>query len=897
MCSSLMVALGLLTLALPVIAAPPSSPAAAKTEKKMEAPVNIPMETDALRVPAFPAHGDCLIRNGTLLTVTHGTLKNADLLILHGKIRAIGIHLTAPAGVPILDATGKFVTPGLIDAHSHVASLETNEYTDVVTAEVNMADVIEPRSLSLYRGLSSGVTSSLILHGSSNAIGGQSVVVKMKWNRPVAELFVPDAPRMIKFALGENPKDYNADRGRYPRTRLGVESVYRRAFLDARRYRKLWDDYAKIKLAEPDASPPRRDLRLETLADILQGKIRVQCHSYRADEMLMMLRLSREFGFMLVLQHALEAYKIAPEIAAAHAMVSTFAADWAYKIEVIDAIPYNAALCTHAGIVTSVNSDNSSGTYHLNIEAARCMKYGRLDEAQALKLITLNPAIQLGIERRAGSLEVGKDGDLAIWQGHPLSVYSKCVMTFIEGETYFQRRDAYGVDTTATIHDALPLCLVDPQSLPLPRAANVYAIVGGTIHPISGPDIPGGTLVLENGRIKAVGIHITPPRGAVVVNARGLQVYPGLIDAGSPLGLTEIGAVRATDDTREAGLFQPDLTALTAVNPSSDHFAVTRYSGITTTQTSPSGDLIAGQGALIDLAGWTPDEMAVKPITALHLSFPEPMTEETAAFLRTFLPDTAIEQRKKDYETRLKQLTDYFAEAKRYEAAREKEPNGLPSDLRLEAMRPYVTGKRPVILHVSSARAIRKAVKFAEANGLQPVIAGGQYAWRVADLLAKKRIPVIFSMPLSDSMEYDYDLDNFTPYDTAFAAPALLARAGVKFCFQSGDAAAARNLPAQVGMACAFGLSHDAALTALTLHAAEILGAADQVGSLEPGKLGNVIVTDGDPLEVQTDLHYLFIKGHPAPLESRHTRLYLRYRQRIGPTPAYLGKHVNSPGT
>src|SRR5262249_1206684 len=251
---------------------------------------------------------------------------------------------------------------------------------------------------------------------------------------------------------------------------------------------------------------PRRDLRLEALAEVLRRKIWVHCHSYRADEMLMMLKLSKEYGFKLAtLQHALEAYKIAPEIAAAGVGVSTFSDSWAYKVEAYDSIPYSSALCTRAGVVVSVNTDTMGGVSALNLEAAKTMKYGGLSENEALRLITINPAIQLGIDRRTGSLESGKDADISIWDGHPFSVYSRCAMTLIEGEVYFQRRDAFNVDKLATIHSDYPTCSADHLSQTVPPAAHDYAIVGATVHPLNGPDISNGSVLIEDGKIKEVG--------------------------------------------------------------------------------------------------------------------------------------------------------------------------------------------------------------------------------------------------------------------------------------------------------------------------------------------------------------------------------------------------------
>lgn len=851
----------------------------------------LPVELESDRKPGIVTHGNCLLKGGTILTVVRGFMKG-DILVSNGKIASIGTDIQAPSGTTVIQAAGKFITPGLIDAHSHISEEENNEWADSITAEVRIHDVLDPNALSIYQKLAGGVTSSLVLHGSANPIGGQSVVIKLKYRHPVEDLIVSDAPRMIKFALGENVKQSNQGPGevfkpRFPNSRMGVEAVYRRAFAEARRYIRAWDQYNADRKKTPDLVPPRRDLRLEALADILRGRIWVQCHSYRADEMLMMLRLSKEFGFKLAaLQHGLEAYRIAPEIAASGAGVSTFADAWAYKVEAYEAIPYNAALCMRAGIVTSVNSDSAGGMSPLNLEAAKSLKYGGLNEAECLRLVTLNPAIQLGIAHRTGSLEVGKDADIAVWEGHPLSVFSRCVMTLVEGEVLFQRRDAFGLNSQASTAVVLPHCPGDHLSIPTLPAARAYAIVGATIHPISGPDIPSGVIVVDGSRITSVGTGGRIPKDAVVVRAKGLHVYPGLIDAGSQLGLTEIEAVRATVDTAEGGEIQPDLQALTAVNPASEHLAVTRANGITTALTRPSagaspfggaGGLIAGQSAVINLAGWTPDLMKIENQVALHVSFPEG-TSGLPTAAKADMPPEALKRLKDAEKKQMQRLKDYFERAKRYAASRAANP-ALEIDASLEAMTPYVAGKKPVFFHVSSSRGIKGAVKFAEEMGIKPVIAGGDEAWKVAKLLTEKNIPVVYHPP--SGFTEIAPIRDFDPYDAPLAAPALLQKAGVKFCFESGDAPLAKSLPSTVGMCCAFGLPRDSGIRALTLGAAEILGVADRLGSLQPGKLANVIITDGDPLEIATNVHYLFINGRPVSTESKHTRLYQLYQKRL----------------
>jgi imidazolonepropionase-like amidohydrolase len=382
-----------------------------------------------------------LIKNGTVMTAIRGTLENTDILIENGKITRIGKGLNAPAGARVIDATGKYVTPGIIDCHSHTMLDAINEGTYSVTSMTQVKDVLVPRDIAIYRALAGGVTSANLLHGSANSIGGQNATVKFKFGRPASEFLIPDAPPGIKFAMGENPKRSYASvlpgqTPRYPRTRMGVIETMRDAFLRARDYKQAWDDYKAGKTKVE----PRKDLELEPLVEVLEGKRLVHCHGYRADEHLNLMKLADEFGFKIAtLQHGLEAYKIAPEIAKRGTGVSIFTDSWSYKLEAYDAIPYNAYLLWKAGVVVSINSDSDERMRRLNLDAAKVEKYGGVPEEEALKMITLNPAKQLGIDKRTGSIEVGKDGDVVIWNTHPFSVYSHPEITMIEGEVYFDR--------------------------------------------------------------------------------------------------------------------------------------------------------------------------------------------------------------------------------------------------------------------------------------------------------------------------------------------------------------------------------------------------------------------------------------------------------------------------
>ncbi len=374
-----------------------------------------------------------LIQGGTVLTASHGTMENTDILVRDGKIAEIGTGLEAPGNATVVDATGKFVTPGIIDAHSHMAALSINEGTVNISSMVTIEDVIRPEDIGMYRALAGGVTTINILHGSANPVGGGNAVIKLRWGADAAGLRI-GAHKGIKFALGENTKrDRNPDR--YPATRMGVQDVIRQGFMDARDYMEEWEAY---EAGGRQGVAPRRDLKLEALMEILNGERWVHSHSYRADEILQLLRLAEEFGFRVrTLQHVLEGYKVADEIAAHGAGASTFSDWWAYKVEAYDAIPHNAALMTERGVLVSINSDSGEEVRHLNQEAAKAMKWGGLDEEQALRLVTLNSAIQFGIDDRTGSIDEGKDADLAIWEGHPLSMFGKAVQTYVDGKLYF----------------------------------------------------------------------------------------------------------------------------------------------------------------------------------------------------------------------------------------------------------------------------------------------------------------------------------------------------------------------------------------------------------------------------------------------------------------------------
>ncbi|HEX6850305.1 MAG TPA: amidohydrolase family protein [Candidatus Polarisedimenticolaceae bacterium] len=860
--------------------------------------------------PEAKAPAVVLVKDATVWTQgPAGVLENTDVLVREGKIAAIGRALPAPAGAFVVEAGGRHVTPGLIDAHSHTAIRGgVNEGSNNVTAEVRIADVVDPDDPDVYRALAGGVTTSNLLHGSANAIGGQNAVVKMRWRSTPAAMLVDGAPAGIKFALGENPKrsNFRAPGGavRYPATRMGVMESIRERFLAARDYAATWAAWNALPAGErAKRVPPRRDLQLEAIAEILEGDRLIHCHAYRQDEMLALVRLVETFSVRIAtFQHVLEGYKIADEIAAHGAGASTFSDWWAFKLEAYDAIPYNGALMRDRGVLVSFNSDSSELARRMNLEAAKAVKYGAVPEADALAFVTLNPARQLGIDRRVGTLEVGKDADLVVWSGHPLSVYAVADQTWVDGRLEFDRtadvasRAAVEAARAEAVAKALgrapepPATAIPAGAQPGPGPAPAWkdrlasrgggvSIVGATVHPVSGPPIENGTVSFREGRIVAVGAGLPPLPGATVVDGRGRHLYPGLLDASSSLGRVEISSVAGSVDVGEIGDLNPEVATAIAVNPDSELLGVARANGITHALGVPEGGIVSGSSAWMRLDGWTWEDLEASGPVAMHVRWP-------SYAVRRGPGAPSEDDQRRERELRLTALRRLFEDARAYARAKGAAPDGrrIDVDPKLEAMLPVVDGRLPVVVHASQARQIRAALDWAGKEQIRIVLASPSSgdAWRLADALAARAVPVLLEGVLQLPARED------DPYDAAYAAAAKLRAAGVRVAIASGGggggAWTARNLPYHAAMAAAFGLPKDDALRAVTLHAAEILGVASTLGSIEVGKSASLILTDGDPLEIRTRVGAAWIDGRPASLEdNRHDRLYRRYASRPRP--------------
>jgi imidazolonepropionase-like amidohydrolase len=843
--------------------------------------------------------GDLLIQNlDTVWTAIGEPIAGASILIRDGIIRQIGTNLSAPDGVEVIDGTGMQAIPGIVDEHSHIAMSASNESTAPLVPEVRVIDALNVEDFGIYRALSGGVTTARIMHGSSNPIGGQSAVIKARWGMEASnDLLIDGAPRFVKFALGENvtrkSRGGSIGNRRFPASRPGVEAIYVEAFTAAQRYAAEWERYRENP--RDFRVPPRRDLRLEALVDILQGRIKIHAHSYRSDEILMLMRIAERFGFKIdAFTHVLEGYRVAAEMAEHGAAGSTFSDWWQYKLEAYDAVPHNAALMHEAGVLTSINSDIPWLQSFMHLEIAKPMKYGGVSRLTALQMLTLNPATILGIEDKVGSLEEGKQADIVLMSSSPFDSYSRVEKTIVDGIVYYDLSDE---DRTRNepfkpVTDERAITPITPAVSPgedgagqlmgpLPGRVQepVTALVGGTVHPVSGPAIENGVVLLQGGFIQAVGstAMVDIPTGAERVDVRGKHVYPGMIDPLTTVGLFEFGQVGQATDQQETGTFNPHIRALAAVNPYYPQLNVVRANGITTSLTHQEAGLVQGTAAVIQFNGGdTFEQVSVTPEAAVVVRFPASRDRPEG---------------KEEPELtggRMEELVGFFERARTYAAVPSVsddptapfEANVWGGDaVVLNAMAPVMRGERRVIFKgVESEWQIRTLFAFLdEFPELDAVIAGGDQAYMIAEEIAERGLPVIVTGAYSPTGDRDESIT------AAYRNAGALEAAGVRFAFSTyGESdGLGRNLPYHAAHSVAFGLSKEGGLAAVTMWTAEILGL--NAGSLEEGKRADVIVTDGDPLQMLTNVEMMWVGGTRVdPRDNKHDRLYEQFRGRRG---------------
>ncbi len=856
--------------------------------------------------------GDLFISNLEALHTAAGpVLEGVSILIRGGIIEGIGADLAAPEGVRVIDGTGLTAMPGIVDEHSHTALVAGNEGTAPIVPEVRVLDALTTEDFGIYRALSGGVTTARIMHGSSNPIGGQSAVVKMRWGMDATEqLLIPGAPRFVKFALGENvtrkaaPPSANS---RFPMSRAGVEAIYVEAFTAAQAYRAEWDRFRENPGAFP--APPRRDLRLEALVDIMEGRIRIHAHSYRADEILMLIRVAERFGFRIdVFTHVMEGYRVATEMAEHGAAGSTFSDWWQYKLEAYESIPHNAAIMHQHGVLTAINSDIPSLQPFMHREIVKPVKYGGVSELEALQMLTLFPARMMYLDDRVGSLEEGKEGDVVLLDGSPFDSFSRVEKTIVDGIVYYDVDDEEGtrgepvravtdiVAAAATPRTSTPgdgpdagdgsesgagrapgVNGANGEAQPLPPAAQeaATALVGGTVHTVSGGTIPDGVVLVRGGTIEAVGTRseVQIPADAARVEVTGQHVYPGMVDPFTTLGLFEFGAVGQATDIAEIGDYNPHIRALAAVNPYYPSLNVARANGITTVQTAQGGGVVRGTGSVIQLNGGdTFEKVAVAPEASLIVDLPSG-------------PEGDDDEEPELDASAMEDLVDLFERALAYgENPSTSDDPTAPFEANtwggeavlLDALQPALRGAVPVFFSVDTAWEIRTLFVFLDAfPAIDPVVLGGREAYRVASGLAARSIPVI----LTGTLQAPGDRD--VAVTSGYRNAGLLHQAGVAVSFSTASDADVRNLPYHAALSVGFGLPEDAALRGVTLGPAEALGLGDLMGSIEPGKRADLLVTDGSPLQSLTRIERMWVGGLEVdPRANKHDRLWEAFRGR-----------------
>ena len=859
--------------------APPAAP-------RPQEPVNVFASTYR-PLPSRPT----LIRNATILPAAGPAIERGAILLRDGKVAAVGTGVDAPADAVVIDAGGKWVTPGIIDTHSHLgvypapgiaATQDGNEMTSPNTAEVWADHSLWPHDPQFELALAGGVTAMQLLPGSANLFGGRTVTVKNVPSRTAEGMKFPGAPAGLKMACGENPKRVYGSRNSSPATAMANMAGYRKAWIAASDYRDKWKKW-RDGGADPEKRP-ERNLQMETLAGVLEGEILVHNHCYRADEMASMINLSREFGYRIrSFHHAVEAYKIRDLLAQNDVCASMWADWWGFKLEAYDGIKENIALVAQAKACAIVHSDDPNGIQRLNQEAAKAMAAGRragidIDRADAVKWLTINPARALGIDRVTGSLEPGKNADVVLWSADPFSVYARAEQVFVDGAKLYDRaapRATPAGDFMAGLRAPAPApaATVAPAvRTPAPTAAAakaaapptgpVVAITNARVWTGSGPAIERGTVVIQGGRILAAGEKVAVPAGATTIDGTGKVVTPGFIDSNTGLGVVEISL--SADGSADGATTDPGLGAAfnvaDAFNPASTTVPVARLDGITRALVVPAtGHLIQGQAALFDLSGEYGGESLTKGPAAMMTA----LGEAGAALAGGSRASAMLRLREL-----LQDATDFnrnrlaWSTGQRRDYARGR--------LDLEALRPVILGELPLAVAANRASDLLAAMRLADEFKVKLVLVGAAEGWMVAGELARRRVPVILKALTN--------IPSFDALNATLENAARLRAAGASVVLASFDTYRAGTLRQEVGNAIANGMAPADALEAVTLAPARVWGVADRIGSLEPGKDADVVVWSGDPFELTTHAEHVFIRGREMPKTSRQTELLTRYK-------------------
>lgn len=811
-------------------------------------------------------------------------IKKGTLIVNKGKIQAVTDGGELPAGAKVTDLNGAVIIPGLVDTHSHIGLFgkpggggsDGGEGSGPVQPGVRALDAINPQDAGIRMATAGGITTANIMPGSGNVIGGQTVYVKLR-GQSIEDMRITgktaDGKEVLgglKMANGENPKGYGRTKQAAPFTRMKVAALQREQFVKAKEY--------MAKMAGD--KKPDRDLSLEPLVEVLEKKRTVHFHCHRADDMLTAVRIAEEFGFELVLQHGTEGFRIADTLAKKKIPVShTILDSPGGKAETIGLLEENAAAMEKAGVVVAINTDDSITESRFFLRTGAIAVRGGMSEAAALRAMTLTAAKLMHLDHRLGSLEVGKDADFVILSGAPFSVYTKVMQTWIDGVKVFDAanendrpyRDGGFLLPRGEKAPGEPpadelrlITAKPPKEGPETREARklgLWYIHAGRIHTASGKPIEDGAIIIEDGKVKAVGpaVDVKRPFGATTVLAA--HVTPGLIDPYTVAGLTGAWNIPADQDQDEpSDPNQADLRVLDGFNPHDPLMEFLRANGVAVAHVTPGRvNPIAGRTAIFRTDGKSADA-ALNPNFAVLVNLGEAPKEAFKAKGPTSRMGTAALVRKA------------FAEAQTVIANPDKKAAAGP---KVAALFPALEGRAPVVFAAHRADDVRTALRIANEFKLKPVIALGTEAWMLADELAKKQVPVIVHPAMqraAGSLETQH---------TLLAAAALLHAAKVPVTIGTafeGYVPKTRNLRAEAAMAAANGLGHEQALKAITLDAAKLLGIDKECGSVEVGKLADLVLYDGDPFEHATHVTHTILNGKVVYDRSEYLKLPLERR-------------------
>ncbi|MDR3637298.1 MAG: amidohydrolase family protein [Isosphaeraceae bacterium] len=827
-------------------------------------------------------------RGATVLTVAKGEIADADLVIKEGKIVAVGKRgdVEVPDGAAIVDLKGKTIIPGLVDTHSHIgiyprpaveAHADGNEMTGPVQSGIRALDAIWPDDPGIRMALAGGVTTANIMPGSGNVIGGQTLYVKLRPGPITRMMVTPGTPEGgLKMANGENPKRAYGGKNQAPGTRMRLAALQREQFLKARDYQRKWQAYRKARdeaKGDEKAKPPtepEHDLALESLVEVLEHKRTVHFHSHRADDIMTVLRLAHEFGFEVVLQHGTEAYKVAAELAEAHVPVSLTIPDSpGGKPEVDDLIEQNAALLEKAGVKLAINTDDFITESRFLLRTAALAVRGGMTEPGALKALTLNAAEMLHLDGRLGSIEPGKDADFVVLSGRPFSIYTHVLQTYIEGVKRFDRDDR---DDPSQANYAIGgFALPDPATRPkpadsperpqptnppkieaakaVPPNARRIAVRVGRLHPVGGPPVEDGLVLIEDGKVRHAGKaqDVELPDGTAVLVAA--VATPGLIDAHTVVGVSGRLNVPADQDHDEkSDPNQADVRILDSFNPSEPLLEFALSNGVTVIQAMPGpADVIGGQAGIFRTHGRTAE--------AMTLRFPSAVVFNLGEAPKSTYPGKAPGTRMGTAALLRNALTAASNDLKKRKAAKEDSPPDR--NLKNEALGLLLEKKVPAIFSAHRADDLATALRLADEFGLEPLLSLATEGYLMTEAIRAAKAPVL----LHPTMQRPSSPETF---NSTLNSAALLADRGIPLAITSAyeSYVPKTRVPLfEAGVAMANGLGYERALRSITLDAARILKIDRDYGSLEPGKVADVVLYDGDPFEVTTHVTFVIAGG------------------------------------